>query len=140
MGIKITAVFASLLALLLFSDLVNAQNADSLDTELEELSLEELILCEDVIEREPINPRQSFSTDQGQAYCFARLKNPGNLTKVTFRWFYENELYFVFVAKVGKSPNWRTYSSITLRKGMWRVELLDENDEQLKEIRFHCSD
>lgn len=140
MGLKVTAVFFSLLGFLLYSDMILAQSQDSLGAEIEELSLEEMFLCEDVIEREPINVRQSFSSDQGQAYCFARLKNPNELTKVTFRWFYENELYFVFVAKVGKSPNWRTYSSITLRKGMWRVELLDENDQQLKEIRFHCSD
>ena len=54
--------------------------------------------------------------------------------------YYEDEEYFTFDSQVGESPNWRTYSSVGLQPGSWRVELYNEYDEMLKEVRFHVSE
>lgn len=103
------------------------------------LVISQFVLCEDVIEREPVNIRQAFYIDQGQAFCFARISNSGELITLKFKWYFEDEPYFEFDAKVGTSPHWRTYSSITLRTGLWRVELVHPDGTVLREIRFHCS-
>lgn len=112
------------------------QEAATVDSSL---VIDQFVLSEDVIEREPVNIRQAFYSDQGQAFCFARISNSAELITLSFKWYFEDELYFEFDAKVGTSPHWRTYSSVTLRTGLWRVELVDPDGKVLREIRFHCS-
>lgn len=131
------ARFFYILSLFVFSTFSTLAQETAADDSL--LVITQFVLCEDVIEREPVNIRQAFYTDQGQAFCFARITNAGELITLKFKWYFEDEPYFEFDAKVGTSPHWRTYSSVTLRTGLWRVELVDPNGKVLREIRFHCS-
>jgi hypothetical protein len=103
------------------------------------LYVKQMLLAKDVVERMPIDVVQAFEVSDQEGWCFARLYNSGELTTVRFKWFYEEQKYFTFDAKVGQSTNWRTYSSITLQPGSWRVVLEDSNGDQLDEIRFHVS-
>lgn len=59
---------------------------------------------------------------------------------VFFRWYHENELFFEMNSKIGVSPHWRTYSSIGLQPGSWRVQLVDRDGNLLEEIQFRVSD
>lgn len=100
----------------------------------------EFVLAEDVIEREPVNIRQTFSADDRQAFCFARINNPNEMINLEFRWFFEEELYFTLPVKIGQSKSWRTYSSVQPQPGAWRVELTTSEGQILKEIRFHVAE
>lgn len=100
----------------------------------------DFLLCRDVVEREPVDIVQSYTMDDGRAWAFARLHNSEGMMDVTFRWFYEDNEYFIMDSKIGESPNWRTYSSVTLQPGVWRVEILDESENILREIRFYVSE
>lgn len=102
--------------------------------------IKEVVLAKNVVERTPRSIVQSFDVSDEQAWCFARIYNNRGLINVTFRWFYEDSLYYEFDAKVGNSDNWRTYSSVTLREGLWRVEIVGPTNKVLKEIRFQVSD
>lgn len=116
---------------------------DRQDAELAEqdtLYVEEFLLCQDVVEREPIDIVQSFEMQDERAWGFAVIHSTYQMHTVTFRWYYEDERYFTFDSSVGRSPNWRTYSSVGLQPGAWRVELFNEYDEKLDEIRFHVSE
>ncbi len=113
------------------------------DTELADedtLYVEEFLLAKDVVEREPVDVVQSFEMDDERAWGFAVIHSTYQMHKVTFRWYHEDERYFTFDSNVGRSPNWRTYSSVGLQPGSWRVELYNEFDEKLEEIRFHVSE
>ncbi len=100
----------------------------------------DFLLCRDVVEREPIDIVQSYTMDDERAWAFARIHNTTGMHNVEFRWFYEDEEYFFMDSRVGDSPNWRTYSSVTLQPGAWRVEILNKYGTQLREIRFHVSE
>ena len=141
---RLLPVLGSLIILTLTSYPVFSQNsadevtnsADQSDT----LYVREMVLAQDVVERTPIDVVQAFDVSDGEAWAFARIFNTGPLRNVIFKWYYEESLYYTFEAKVGTSKNWRTYSSVTLREGAWRVEMEDHKGNQLKEIRFHVSE
>lgn len=105
-----------------------------------DLEIIQFVLAEDVIEREPVNIRQTFSAKDRQAFCFARIANPKDMVKLEFKWFFEEELYFTLPVKIGQSKSWRTYSSVQPQPGAWRVELTTEDGQVLKEIRFHVAE
>lgn len=100
----------------------------------------EFSLCKDVIEREPFETVSSFSTKDEQAWVFARIENDEGLRTVLFRWFFNDELLAEVPSKVGVSTNWRTYSTIKLKTGFWRVEISDSMNSIYKEIRFNVSE
>lgn len=119
-------------------DSLSQQDSDM--TAEDTLYVKEFLLCKDVVEREPIDVVQSFAMDDERAWGFAVIHSTYRMHTVTFRWYYEDERYFTFDSNVGRSPNWRTYSSVGLQPGVWRVELYDEYEQQLKEVRFHVSE
>ncbi|MGM0589107.1 MAG: DUF2914 domain-containing protein [Bacteroidota bacterium] len=125
---------------------VQAQNASQTSTNEnsfpkdDTLYVKQIVLAKDVVERTPIDVVQSFNSSDQEGWCFARVYNSLQLTKVRFLWYYEEQKYFTFDAKVGQSPNWRTYSSVTLQEGSWRVVLEGPKGRKLDEIRFYVSD
>lgn len=106
----------------------------------DDLTLLEFVICKDVVEREPIEVLQSYSMSDERAWSFARISNTGDIRAVTFVWFYEDEVYYELDTRVGTSPNWRTYSSVALQPGVWRVELHNDEGDKLNEVRFHVSE
>lgn len=100
----------------------------------------EFVICKDVLEREPVDIVNTFTVSDDRGWVFARINNPEEMTYVHFVWYFEEEVYFEIRMRVGVSPAWRTYSSVALQEGAWRVELLDNDREVLKEIRFHVSE
>ncbi len=96
----------------------------------------EFLLARDVIEREPVDVVQSYTMDDGRAWCFARIHNSEEMQDVFFEWYHEDELHFEMNSKVGISENWRTYSSVGLQPGQWHVQLRDRHGEILDEIYF----
>ena len=108
--------------------------------ESDSLYVKEFLLAKDVVEREPIDTVQTFDLQDDMGWCYAKIFNNGPLRDLDFKWYHNGELYYTFDARIGSSPNWRTYSSVTLREGSWRVELAGPDDRVLKEIRFHVAD
>lgn len=98
----------------------------------------EFVLAHQIQEREPKEILENFTLSgaQGQTlYAYARLsaKKP---TQISFVWFKEGKEYFHFKANVQPSQRWRTYSSITLKPGDWKVQLVSESHEVLAEHTF----
>ncbi len=103
---------------------------------MEPLFIKQIVLCKGVRHREPVNIVEMYTSDDKRAYCYIRVFNTRKQTIVTFRWFYKNEHYHSMKAKVGISKSWRTYSSVRIKPGLWRVEVLDENEKLLEGIGF----
>lgn len=100
------------------------------------LTIRSMVLTPDVVDRQPVDSVQTFSASDSEAFCHIRVRNSGEPTTVTFRWLHNGEEYFTFDAKVGVSSNWRTYSSVTLQPGEWRVQILTPDGEVLTERSF----
>ncbi|MEX0685451.1 MAG: DUF2914 domain-containing protein [Balneolales bacterium] len=107
---------------------------------MDDLVLLEFVICKDVIEREPVDIVQSYSMEDERAWSFARISNPGKMRSFTFVWYYNDDVFYEFETKIGRSPNWRTYSSVALQPGVWKVELHNEDGEKMNEVRFHVSE
>lgn len=100
----------------------------------------EFSLCKDVVEREPIDVVSSFTMEDSKAWVFARIVNTEGIQTIFFKWFFNDELIAELNTKIGTSNNWRTYASVNLKPGFWRVELADSNHNAFKEIRFNVSE
>lgn len=103
------------------------------------LSVKSLVLTTDVVNRTPVDTVQSFSTADSEAFCLIRVRNSGAPSTLTFRWLRNNQEYFTFDAPIGRSGNWRTFSSITPRPGNWTVQILDAAGNILKQVNFIVS-
>ena len=128
------------LAWLIIVSLTIASQTQAQSVNGDSLYIKELILAENVVEREPVNVVQSFDISDKKGWCFARINNPGDIKTISFIWFHDDDLHYEMETKVGKSSNWRTYSSVTLEEGTWRVEIVGPDSTTLKEIRFNVSD
>jgi len=112
------------------------------DNEMENdtLFVHELLLARDVVEREPVDVVDAYTMDDSRAWCFVRIHNSQKMQDVYFEWYHEDEQYFRMNSKVGISENWRTYSSVGLQPGQWRVLLRDRHGEILAEQSFEVSE
>jgi hypothetical protein len=96
----------------------------------------ELLLCEDVVDREPVNAGMEFTTGTERIYAFARISNPDQETELHFRWTHNEALYAQITVEVGVSEGWRTWTSVLSMAGDWQVELISNENETLASTRF----
>ncbi|MFU8861019.1 MAG: DUF2914 domain-containing protein [Cyclonatronaceae bacterium] len=96
----------------------------------------EFLLCEDVEDREPVNPKETFTTLDERVYAYARIYNTEEPVNLHFRWTHDGAVYANINLLIGVSQAWRTYSSVQILEGEWKVELVDENDNVLASTEF----
>lgn len=113
---------------------------DDSEMEPDTLFVIDFVLARDVVEREPVDIVRSYSMDDSRAWCFARIHNSQMMQSIFFEWYYEDELYFEMNTRIGVSANWRTYSSVSLQPGRWRVVLKDRHGDILDQIRFDVTE
>ncbi len=99
----------------------------------------DFVLAKDVLEREPVEIVDSYNIDDSRAWSFARIHNSEMMQNIHFEWYHDDELYFEMSTRIGISSDWRTYSSVTLQPGHWRVVLKDRHGQALDKIRFDVS-
>ena len=116
----------------------NRDDADQMENDT--LFVQEFVLALDVVDRTPVDVVSSFTMDDVRAWCFARIHNSQRIQDVYFEWYLEDELYFRMNVKVGTSDSWRTYSSVGLQPGSWRVVLLDRHESVLSERSFEVTE
>ncbi len=119
------------------TELENRDDAEEMENDT--LYVLEFLLARDVVEREPVDVVDSYTIDDSRAWCFARIHNSQKMQNVYFEWHHEGELYFRMNARVGTSNNWRTYSSVGLQPGQWRVLLRDRHGTILDERTFEVA-
>ena len=102
--------------------------------------IRDFVLTHGINDREPMGTTERFDTDDARGFAFARLNNDGTPTNVSFIWELDNQVHASIDMSVGTSPGWRTWSSVTLRPGSWRVKLMDESGLMLAEKSFTISE
>lgn len=101
------------------------------------MAVRDFVLSHAVDQREPVDETAFFHVNDGRAFAFARIRNTGAPATVRFVWYYGEKSYAEVPMNVGTSPGWRTWSTVKLRPGNWRVELVGAGGELLSQRAFH---
>lgn len=105
------------------------------------LQVERAVICEQVVDREPVDVSSSFSATVGKLYFFTRIVGAEGNTQVTHVWYYGDTERARVTLSV-RASNWRTYSSKRLQAheiGAWRAEILDAEGNTLATARFEVT-
>ena len=102
--------------------------------------LNDFVLTRDMIDREPAEPVDGFASADRRGFAFARVKNPGEPTSVSFVWTRDNHHHATVHMNVGTSPSWRTWSSVNLQPGLWDVQIVSEAGQVLGQKTFRVTD
>jgi len=97
----------------------------------------EVVMCRDVVEREPVEPGDSFPADVGKVWCWSKIKD-GRATVIKHVYYHNNKKMATVELFMG-SALFRTWSSKRIMqdwKGEWRVDIVDDNDNLLKSLEF----
>ena len=98
-------------------------------------------ICQDVVDREPVDAGVSFSASLGTLYCFTKITGAQDPTMVTHVWYF-GATERARVELDIKAASWRTWSSKIIQAheiGTWRVDVLDEGGTVLKELQFEIT-
>jgi len=101
------------------------------------LDVAEGVITTAIVDRTPVDNVETVSSD-AKLYCFTRITGAEIETTVTHLWIY-NDAEMARVPLSIRSGNWRTYSSkniLAVWKGLWRVDVVDDNGEILKSLPF----
>ncbi len=119
---------------------VTGPGNDDSEMDRDTLFVIDFMLAKDVLERAPVEIVDSYSIDDSRAWAFARIHNSEMMQNIYFEWHHDDELYFEMSTRIGVSNNWRTYSSVSLQPGQWRVVLKDRHGQTMDKIRFYVSE
>ena len=102
------------------------------------ITVDELVICTGIEERQPVGVDTAFVKTVGQLYCFVKLSSESNDTSIFHTWFYnDKEMAKVELSVKGKT--WRTWSSKRIVEdwvGNWKVEVTSLTGDVLKTAEF----
>lgn len=106
-----------------------------------DFTVSRLVLCENVVDREPVGAAESFPVTVGAVYAFLEAADVVRDTSAVFVWYYEDAEVARVDLTLRQSQRWRTYSSKKLggRTGNWKVELQDSAGNVLDTLSFQVT-
>lgn len=112
------------------------------DYEIGDLLLTRLVIARSIIDREPVEPGESFPGNIGTVFCFTEVEGAGDETHVVHVWHRWNEEVASVELPV-RSERWRTWSSKRIPEngtGEWLVQILDSEGTELGKIEFEITE
>ncbi len=95
-------------------------------------------LCRSVLEREPVEPAESFPADVGQVFLWTKVTGATDSVIIKHVWFYEEQEMATVELPV-RSSLWRTWSSKNILPqwtGNWQVKIVDAEGNIFKSVSF----
>ncbi|MEZ5063985.1 MAG: DUF2914 domain-containing protein [bacterium] len=123
-----------LTALLLLPVGASAQDA----TESPSARLGAFVVCQDVVDREPVGEAESYPSTVGTLYCFTKVLTDNPPVRVFHRWFVGDKLVDEIPVNA-RGVEWRCWSRKTILpswNGACRVEVLTEAGDVLGTKEF----
>jgi Protein of unknown function (DUF2914) len=102
------------------------------------LTVEQAVICKQVVNRAPVGAGNSFATSIDKIFCFTKIVGATHPTEIIHVWYFDGAERDRITLSVGGSP-WRTYSSKRLRPsdiGPWQVDILDAGGNMLDRVAF----
>jgi len=103
-----------------------------------DVSVEEAVICIDVVDRTPVEPGYVFDASVGRLYCFTKITGAKEEATIKHIWYRGEKMLHEQVLPV-KSASWRTWSSKTIMpewKGNWMVDVAAHDGAVLKTLLF----
>jgi hypothetical protein len=94
----------------------------------------EFVLANKMESREPVEIVEGFNQGNARGFAFARMSADAP-ADITFVWIREGHEVAHFTTHVHAAKQWRTFSSVKLRAGQWKV-ILKHGQEVLAERDF----
>jgi hypothetical protein len=102
------------------------------------LEVAEGTICQDIVNRQPIDVGNSFDASVGTLYCLTKITGAYGPTEITHVWYFgDTERARVKLAV--NSASWRTYSSKRIQAheiGAWHVDVLGPGGDVLQTMEF----
>lgn len=104
----------------------------------QEIEVAEAAICRAVVDREPIDVRDSFDSWVGNLYCFTKITGALSPIQITHVWYFG----YTERARVNlsvRSSSWRTHSSKRIQTheiGDWHVDVLGPDGRVLRSLQF----
>ena len=105
------------------------------------LSVATAVICKNIDNRQPVEPGRSFSASVGRLYCYSKIADIRNSTKIDHVWYF-GDTERARISLGVNPPSWRTYSSKIIQaheSGTWRVEILDAAGNLLETLKFETT-
>lgn len=102
------------------------------------IQIEDVAVCQDVVDRAPIGCGDVFAKESAKLFCFSRVVGAKGETQITHNWYYKGSLKSSVKLPV-RSSSWRTWSTKTMIpewEGEWMVEILSDDGTPLESIIF----
>jgi len=132
-------VSISISLLLLFTASAVFAEAENVSADKEPaFSVRRLVIAGSIENREPVGTVNIFPAVTEKVYCFLEARRIAEDTVAKFVWYHEDKQLDTIELPIKKSSRWRTYSAKTIRgrKGNWKVELLDAEDNVIDTAGF----
>ena len=104
--------------------------------------MEQGVVCKDVVDREPVEPGESFSVSVHKLFCFTKIIGAQEPVEVIHVWYWK-ETERARVTLSIEAEAWRTWSSKVIQEheiGEWHVDVLGPNEEVLETITFEITE
>ena len=104
----------------------------------QELTVEEMVFCSAIEERQPAGVDTAFSSAVERVYCFSKIEGAADTVTVFHVW-YHNDQEMAKVELTIKGKSWRTWSSKRIMQewqGKWRVDITTSDGNILKSKEF----
>lgn len=102
------------------------------------LTVEEMVFCTGIEDREPVGATTQFLHSIGKIYCFTKVTGAADTMTVQHVWYFgEKEMARVDLAV--KSGSWRTWSSkrmLDAWSDVWRVDVVAADGTVLESKEF----
>lgn len=105
------------------------------------LNVATAVICKNVTDRQPVEPGTSFSASVGRLYCYSKIADIQNSTKIEHVWYF-GDTERARISLGVNPPSWRTYSSKIIQAheiGKWHVKILDESGNSLEDVAFEIT-
>ena len=109
--------------------------------EAEAVEVAEAVICQDVVDREPIDVGDSFEVTVGKLFCFTKIVGAQEEIEIAHVW-YHGDVERARVNLSVRAASWRTYSSKIIQPheiGDWHVDIIGPDDEVLETVEFEIT-
>jgi len=104
----------------------------------QEIEVAEAAICRAVVDREPIDVRDSFDSWVGKLYCFTKITGALSPIRITHVWYFGYTERARVTLPV-RASSWRTHSSKKIQTheiGDWHVDVLGPDGRVLRSLQF----
>ncbi len=103
-----------------------------------QFTIKELVVAEDVQNREPVGVSDTFSSTRGKVYCFIKATDIAQDSEIIVTWYFEEKKIYTYTLPLKKGNRWRTfaYKNVSGKKGDWRVVIRDSDRHIYKSAPF----